>query len=178
MWIQTWRHCQIEIFLRLGFLDVNLAFFQQENSRYRDRRDFFTFIVNAFFPFGANFLYIILLNILFLMTWIKNIKIHCRCVQRSCLPWELMWIRHPAWKPKSQFLCVPWYLRYISTPSSSFSVRWNLTVAYFLLQVFLVNNKNLLYKLFDHLQSQRYDKCHSNSFLSVPSCQCDQKRHQ
>ena len=80
---------------------------------------------------------------LFLVYWIKNINTHCRCIQRSCLPWESMYIQHRSflgWKfePDDKRQRSSWYQRYISSPS--FSVRWNLTVANFLLQVLITKS--------------------------------------
>ena len=105
------------------------AFFLQKRSRYRDRRDFIKFVngfiknVNGFFPFGSKFLDIVLLNIVFLMIKIKNLKIHYRCIQSFCLPRELMDIQHRsllAWNrepdDKCQDIVVSLYQRYTSLP--------------------------------------------------------------
>ena len=135
MSIQTWRHCQIEIFLRLGFLDLNLAFFSPGKFKISWPSRILSIhrcsILSIWFRFSLHHT----LKHLFLIYWTKYINAHCGCIRRLCLPLELMYIQHnctsstQAWKfecgVKRHCRCAPWYQRYISSPSSSFSVRWN-----------------------------------------------------
>ena len=90
-WVWKW------LFRRQGFLDQKSALFSPETFKISWPSQPPSIHRQWLLPIWFQVSWHHTLKYSFSMIKIKNIKIDCRCIHSSCLPWDLIFIQHRSW---------------------------------------------------------------------------------